>query len=48
MTAAGNTRVNKPTDTKSDNRRSEIGFLHPVRAVISIDHETAQLNGIEA
>ena len=26
MTTAGNTRVNKPTDTKSDNRRSETGF----------------------
>ena len=27
--SGGNTRVNTPTDTRSDNRRSESGFLHP-------------------
>ena len=27
----GNTLVNKPTDTKSDNRRSDVGFFHPAR-----------------
>jgi ABC-type glutathione transport system ATPase component len=27
----GNVRVNTPTDTKSDNRRSDTGFNHPTR-----------------
>ena len=30
-TPAGNTRVNNPTDTRSDNRRSDTGFTHPAR-----------------
>ena len=29
---AGNTRVNNPTDTRSDNRRSDSGFTQPARA----------------
>src|SRR5664280_2908251 len=29
----GNTRVNTPTDTRSDNRRSETGFTHPERGM---------------
>ncbi len=29
----GNTRVNNPTDTKSDRRRSETGFNHPARGI---------------
>ena len=29
--SGGNTLVNKPTDTKSDRRRSETGFTHPAR-----------------
>ncbi|GAF44181.1 hypothetical protein RW1_011_02100 [Rhodococcus wratislaviensis NBRC 100605] len=28
---AGNTLVSNPTDTTSDNRRSETGFTHPLR-----------------
>ena len=31
-TSGGNTRVNNPTDTRSDNRRSDTGFTHPARA----------------
>ena len=31
--AGGNTRVSTPTDTKSDNRRSETGFTHPARGM---------------
>jgi hypothetical protein len=27
----GNTRVSTPTDTRSDNRRSDSGFFHPAR-----------------
>ena len=30
-TSPGNTRVSSPTDTRSDNRRSEAGFTHPAR-----------------
>lgn len=29
--SGGNTRVNRPTDTRSDNRRSETGFTYPAR-----------------
>ena len=31
-TSGGNTRVNNPTDTRSDNRRSDSGFTQPARA----------------
>ena len=31
-TSAGNTRVNKPTETRSDRRVSVSGFFHPARA----------------
>jgi len=31
--SGGNVRVNTPTDTKSDNRRSETGFVHPARGI---------------
>ena len=31
--SGGNTRVSTPTDTKSDNRRSDSGFLHPARGM---------------
>jgi hypothetical protein len=31
-TPDGNTRVNTPTDTTSDNRRSDTGFFQPERA----------------
>src|SRR3954454_22783355 len=29
----GNTRVSTPTDTRSDNRRSDTGFFHPARGM---------------
>ena len=29
----GNVRANTPTDTKSDNRRSDTGFNHPARGI---------------
>ena len=32
-TSGGNTRVNNPTDTRSDNRRSESGFTQPARGI---------------
>ena len=34
----GNTRVNTPTDTKSDNRRSDSGFTHPARGMTTKLH----------
>ena len=32
-TSAGNTRVSNPTDTRSDNRRSDTGFTQPARGI---------------
>ena len=29
----GNDRVNTPTETRSDNRRSDSGFTHPARGI---------------
>src|SRR5665811_2092507 len=31
--AGGNARVNTPTDTRSDNRRSDSGLVHPARGI---------------
>ena len=31
--SGGNTRVSTPTDTRSDNRRSDSGFIHPARGI---------------
>ena len=32
-TCAGNTLISRPTDTRSGNRRSDSGFLHPERGI---------------
>jgi hypothetical protein len=31
--SGGNVRVNTPTDTRSDNRRSDTGLVHPARGI---------------
>lgn len=46
-TFAGNTRVSRPTDAKSGNRRSKPGFLQPVRGIPQKYRTEPQRNGIE-